>query len=77
MNTWYPSRYGADDQAGALNEITPDAVVAAARLVHSGRVFDLAHVLHADVPAFPGRNYTQVAPARPGAGRDEPGALGG
>jgi kynurenine formamidase len=54
------SRYGPDDEAGALNEITPDAVVAAARLVRTGRVFDLAHVLHADVPAFPGRTYTQV-----------------
>jgi kynurenine formamidase len=57
---WFPSRYGADDEAGALNEITPEVVVAAARLVRTGRVFDLAHVLHADVPAFPGRTYTQV-----------------
>jgi kynurenine formamidase len=60
MNDWYPSRYGADDQAGALNEITADGVVAAAGLVRAGRVYDLAHVLHADVPAFPGRTYTQV-----------------
>jgi kynurenine formamidase len=57
---WFPSRYGADDEAGALNEITADGIVAAARLVRAGRVFDLAHVLHADVPAFPGRTYTQV-----------------
>jgi kynurenine formamidase len=57
---WYPSRYGADDEAGALNEITADGIVAAARLVRTGRVFDLAHVLHAEVPAFPGRTYTQV-----------------
>ena len=57
---WYPSRYGADDEAGALNEITANGIVAAARLVRTGRVFDLAHVLHADVPAFPGRTYTQV-----------------
>ena len=42
MNAWFPSRYGPDDQAGALNEITPDGVVAAARLVRNGRVFDLA-----------------------------------
>jgi hypothetical protein len=60
MSTWYPSRYGVDDEAGALNEITADAVVAAAGLVRTGRVFDLAHVLHADVPAFPGRTFTQV-----------------
>jgi kynurenine formamidase len=59
MTGWYPSRYGPDDQAGALNEITAEAVVGAARLVSSGRVYDLAHVLHADMPAFPGRTYRQ------------------
>jgi kynurenine formamidase len=57
--TWWPSRYGADDQAGALNEIRTDNVVGAARLVRRGRVYDLAHVLHEDVPAFPGRRFRQ------------------
>jgi kynurenine formamidase len=54
---WFPSRWGPNDQAGALNEITPAGVLAAVSLVRSGRVFDLAHVLHADVPAFPGRTF--------------------
>ncbi|MGY1593690.1 cyclase family protein [Geodermatophilus sp. SYSU D00708] len=54
---WFPSRWGPDDEAGALNEITPAGVLAAVSLVRSGRVFDLAHVLHADVPAFPGRTF--------------------
>lgn len=53
------SRYGADDEAGALNEIGPDHVAAAARFVRTGRIFDLAHVLHAGVPAFPGRTFEQ------------------
>ena len=26
---WWPSRYGADDQIGTLNEITPDRVARA------------------------------------------------
>jgi kynurenine formamidase len=56
---WFPSRWGADDEAGALNEITPAAVLAAVGLVREGRVHDLAHVLHADVPAFPGRTFRQ------------------
>ncbi|HEU4490267.1 MAG TPA: cyclase family protein [Jiangellales bacterium] len=75
---WWPSRYGADDQAGALNEITPAKVLEAVRLVRHGEVHDLAHVLHADVPAFPGRtfrqylttNYHQVNRRRPDAGPD-------
>ncbi len=54
------SRYGPDDQAGALNEITAASVVRAAGLVRRGRVYDLAHELHADVPAFPGRTFRQV-----------------
>jgi len=46
---WWPSRFGADDQIGTLNEITPAAIVAAARLVREGRVFDLGRVLDASV----------------------------
>jgi kynurenine formamidase len=56
---WFPSRYGAGDQAGALNEIGPRQVLDAVRLVRTGTVHDLAHVLHADVPAFPGRTFRQ------------------
>jgi kynurenine formamidase len=56
---WWPSRYGDGDQAGALNEITPVKVVEAAALVRTGVVHDLAHVLHADIPAFPGRTFRQ------------------
>jgi kynurenine formamidase len=56
---WWPSRYGPDDQAGALNEITPATRVGAAGLVREGRVYDLAHVLDDNVPAFPGRTFRQ------------------
>ena len=73
---WWPSRYGAEDQAGALNEITPGKVLEAVRLVRQGRVYDLAHVLHQDIPAFPGRtfrqylttNYHQINRRHPDAG---------
>jgi kynurenine formamidase len=52
-------RYSDTDEAGALNEITPAKVLAAVRLVRTGQVHDLAHVLHADIPAFPGRTFRQ------------------
>ena len=79
---WWPSKYGPDDQAGALNEITPRKVLEAVRLVRRGRVYDLAHVLHQDIPAFPGRtfrqylttNYHQINRRHPDAG---PAGLGG
>jgi kynurenine formamidase len=56
---WFPSRWGPDDEAGGLNEITPDKRLEAIGLVRSGRVYDLAHVLHQDIPAFPGRTFRQ------------------
>lgn len=59
VDVFWPSRYGADDEAGSLNEITADHVVRAARLVRRGEVFDLAHVLDGAVPAFPGRSFHQ------------------
>ena len=73
---WWPSRYGEGDQAGALNEITPAKVVTAASLVRTGEVHDLAHVLHEDIPTFPGRHFRQylttnahfVNRRRPGGG---------
>ena len=37
--TWWPSPYGADDQIGMLNEITPEKIIAAARLVKIGDRF--------------------------------------
>ncbi|MCI0552772.1 MAG: cyclase family protein [Anaerolineae bacterium] len=58
--TWWPSRYGADDERGSLNEITPEKIVAASRLVQKGEVYDLGRVLHADVPRFEGRYWQQT-----------------
>jgi kynurenine formamidase len=76
MTRWWPSKYGDGDEAGALNEITPAKVLSAVGLVRRGVVYDLAHVLHADIPAFPGRtfrqylttNYHQINQRRPDTG---------
>ncbi len=56
---WWPSRYGVHDSIGALNEISPFAIVQAAKLVTEGVVVDLAHVLDEYSPAFPGRTFKQ------------------
>jgi kynurenine formamidase len=56
---WWPSRYGPDDHAGSLNEITPWSRIGAARLVQAGEVFDLSYVLSADIPSFEGRSFSQ------------------
>jgi kynurenine formamidase len=58
------SRWGVEDQAGALNEITAAKVLQAVSLVRRGEVHDLAHVLHQDIPAFPGRTFRQELTTR-------------
>jgi kynurenine formamidase len=60
QSPWWPSRYGADDQLGTLNEITPEVVAYAARLVRQGLVVDLGRTLDEDTPKFPGRYWHQT-----------------
>lgn len=57
---WWPSRYGADDQIGSLNELTPARVAAAAGLVETGTVVSLGRVLDDATPVFPGRYWKQT-----------------
>ncbi len=81
IDGWFPSQYGEGDEAGALNLIGTAKVLEAIGLVRQGVVLDLAHVLHEDIPAFPGRtfrqylttNYHQINRRQPGAGE---GGLG-
>lgn len=57
---WWPSRYGAGDQLGTLNEITPAVIAAATRLVKHGKTLDLGRVLDDNTPKFPGRYWHQT-----------------
>ena len=49
---WWPSPYGAKDEAGATNLITPEKVLAATKLIKQGKVIKL------------GRNYERGMPMR-------------
>jgi kynurenine formamidase len=57
---WWPSPFGADDQLGMLNHLTPQKRVDALSLVRDGRIYDLGRVLDESVPVFPGRYYRQT-----------------
>ena len=57
---WYPSKYGADDRIGAMNELSPETTVAAAKLVKLGKVYALGVVTGPETPAYPGRGYRTV-----------------
>lgn len=62
---WAPGPYGAGDQRGALNEITPEKTASALRLLNSGRpvmTYNLGELLFNGFPAFvttPPRLYQQ------------------
>ncbi len=47
-------QYGPDDEVGALNEMTPASVVAAAKLVKNGKIYDLDPGRFRGMPLWPG-----------------------
>ena len=53
LSNW--GRWGADDEQGTLNLITPQIIKAAVGLVKTGRVFSLAVPLATDGPQWPDR----------------------
>ncbi len=57
---WYPSKYGADDTRGAMNNLSPEATIKAAKLVKTGKVYALGVVTAADSPAYPPRQFSIV-----------------
>lgn len=59
---WYPSRWGADDQRGAANRLTPAKVLEARNLITKGTVYQLGHVYEAGMPMFGTRHYSLRIP---------------
>ncbi len=54
-----PSQWGAGDERGAANLMTPERVLRAARLIRAGEVVELGHPLHAGMPFYGDRVYSQ------------------
>jgi len=53
-------QYGPDDEVGALNEMTPASVVAAAKLVKKGKIYDLDPGRFRGMPLWPGHPPFEV-----------------
>ena len=51
-----PSRWGADDEIGAANHVSPEQVLMAAKLVKKGESHPLGIVVDPAMPAFPPRS---------------------
>lgn len=53
-----PSKWGADDQRGSMNHQKPAAVLNAAKLIRTGEVIELAHVLGPGMALRSGRSFS-------------------
>lgn len=66
---WAPSKYGAADRIGAMNNLSAEGAVRAARLVKTGQVYALGVVTGKATPVWPGRSYgVAVMPLDDGGG---------
>jgi kynurenine formamidase len=52
-----PSKWGAGDERGAANHIKPTTVLTAVKLIKTGEVIELGHVLNAQMPFFGTRRF--------------------
>jgi kynurenine formamidase len=66
---WYPSKWGANDEIGAANYMTPELALQAARLVKTGKVYSLGITVNTTTPAYPPRTCSIyiVQPGQQGA----------
>lgn len=62
---WWPSEWGADDERGAANRITPAKVLEAASLIREGRVYELGRPYEPDMPLFGNRHFSLTIPGLP------------
>ena len=59
---WYPSRWGAADQRGAANRITPAKVLEAKNLITRGTVYQLGRTYESGMPMFGSRHFSLRIP---------------
>jgi kynurenine formamidase len=52
-----PSKWGAADQRGSANHMKPETVLRATRLIRTGEVIELGHVLNSTMPFFGTRRF--------------------
>ncbi|MCX8003541.1 MAG: cyclase family protein [Burkholderiaceae bacterium] len=58
LETCYRSKWGPNDQIGALNHITRENVLAAAKLVKRGKAIRMGIETNSRTPAFPPRTFS-------------------
>jgi kynurenine formamidase len=66
---WTKSKWGAEDEIGAANYMTPELVLKAASLVKTGKTYALGIPVDSKTPAYPPRSFkiTIVQPGQAGS----------
>jgi len=66
---WWPSKWGADDEKGSFNLITPERVKAALKVVKTGKIYRLSKIYsNGKMPLPWGRTYSLTIPGIPTGG---------
>lgn len=62
---WWPSKWGADDQRGAANLLTPAKVLEAKSAITAGKVYQLGRVYEHGMPIPGKRHFSLTIPGLP------------
>ena len=62
QDNWYPSQWGAEDQRGAANRITPAKVLEAKNLITRGQTYQMGRVYESGMPIFGTRHFSLRIP---------------
>lgn len=65
---WWPSKWGAADEAGGSNHITPAKVLEAVQGIRDGKVYKLGRTYEAGMPLFGARVFAVRIPGAPTGG---------
>jgi kynurenine formamidase len=67
---WWPSPWGAEDQRGAANRLTPQKVLEGTQLIRTGQMYSLGRMYEYGMPLFGKRHFSLTIPGSPTGGPD-------
>ena len=65
---WWPSKWGAGDEKGSFNTVTPRSVMKALKVPKTGKVYRLGRIYKQGMPLFGNRSYALHIPGLPAGG---------
>jgi kynurenine formamidase len=65
---WWPTEWGANDERGAANRLTPAKLLEANKLIRTGKIYSLGRVYEHGMPLPGRRHFSLTIPGRPTGG---------